>query len=306
MAEKSQEIAKNNQSVLLKLENISQSITPEDIGTLSNVIDNEIGNRKLNKDEIEQLQSIMSVDALEAAKWKNVADVLKYFSIFAIAENNPEAIRKISNTLLSIIGTAYPAASIAGGLLANVPDHLFSVLIKIGGIASPEYLIYKGINKIASGKTEKAKAKAEDDPSTHENMSTLIIVCKDNALSAEMNKLIEKEDDVDENTVVGTKDGTVHTIIWNEPAWLSFRDKLTGNEKVLIIGKVKNTLPLISENIRFEKYGVKYGWNNNIAMIEADPKYLSRAKVYKDFLSEVKTLEISEKAKKNAKVKFDW
>ena len=301
-----QEIAKNNNSVLLKLENISQSIAPEDIETLSCAIDNEIGNRKLNKEEIEQLQSLMSVDALEASTWKNVADVLKYFSIFAIAENNPEAIKKISNALLTIIGTFYPAAGIAGGLLANVPDRLFSVLIKIGGFASPEYLLYRGINRIASGKAEKAKAQAEDDPDTYENMTTLIIVCKDNTLSTEMSRLIEKEDDVDEDTIVGTKDGTVHTIIWNEPAWQAFRDKLSGDEKILIIGKVKNTTPLNADQIRFEKYGVKYGWSQNIATIEADPKLLSRAKVYKEFLSAINDMQVSEKAKKNAKVKFDW
>ncbi len=306
MAEKNQEIAKSNQSILLKFQNISQSIAPNDIQALSDVITDEIGNRKLNKEEVEQLQALMSVDALDAAKWKNVADVLKYFSIFAMAENNPEAIKKFSNALLAIIGTFYPAAGIAGGLLANVPDKLFSVLIKIGGFASPEYLLYRGINRIASGKAEKAKNQSEDNSNDNKNMTTLIIVCKNNALSAEMNTLINKQDDVDDETIVGTKDGTVHTIIWNEPAWQAFRDKLTGNEKILIIGKIKNSLSLTAKQIRFNKYGVTYGWDHNIAIIEANPIFLSKAKVYKEFLCAINEMQVSEKAKKNAKVKFDW
>ena len=248
----------------------------------------------------------MNVDALEASKWKSVADVLKYISIFAIAENNPEAMRKITGFLLNIVGCFYPIAKTAGGLLATVPDKMFSVLIKIGGFASPEYLIYKGVRKIATKKADKAKGQAADDANIDENMTTLIIVCKNKILSAEMEKLISKEDDVDDKTIVGTKDGTVHTIIWNESAWEAFRDKLTIDDKILVIGKIKNTIPLTSEQIRFEQFGVKYGWNNNIAMIDADPKFLSRTKTYKEFLSAISALEISDKMKKNAKIKFDW
>ena len=86
--------ANSNGTILLNIEKVSRSVEQEDIQTLVDVIGKEVGNHKLNKEEIEQLQAIMSIDALESAKWKNVADVLKYISIFAIAENNPEAMKK--------------------------------------------------------------------------------------------------------------------------------------------------------------------------------------------------------------------
>ena len=41
-------------------------------------------------------------------------------------------------------------------------------------------------------------------------------------------------------------------------------------------------------------------------MIDADPKVLSKTKEYKEFLSAINELEISDKLKKNAKFKFDW
>jgi hypothetical protein len=53
--------------------------------------------------------------------------------------------------------------------------------------------------------------------------------------------VIQAKDDIDDEAIVGVKDGTVHTIIWNESAWEAFRDKLTNDTKVVIIGKIKNT-----------------------------------------------------------------
>ena len=172
-------------------------------------------------------------------------------------------------------------------------------------MASPEYLLYRGAKRIATEKTEKAKSQAEYNTDEHENMVNLIIVCKSKFLSEEMSKLIDMDDDIDRETVVGTKDGTVHTIVWNEATWEAYRDKLTGDDKVLIFGKVKKIHPLTSEQIRFNEFGVKYGWNGNIAMIEADPKSLSKAKDYNDFLSVINDLQISEKLKKNVKLNFD-
>lgn len=294
------------ESVLLNVEKISQSIGQDDVQTLVSVIDTEIGNRKLEKEEIEQLQEIMSVDALESAKWKSVADVLKYISVFALAESHPEQMKKITETLLGIVGIFYPIANTAQGVLAKVPDRVFSSLIKIGGLASPEYLIYQGINMVAKKKLEKAKAQANCNVGADDTMTTLIIVCKNKLLSSEMSRLINSEDDLDEETVIGTKDGTVHTIVWNESAWEAFRDKLSGSEKILIIGKVKNAVPLSAEQVRFEKFGVKYGWDNNIATIEATPSVLKKASNYKEFLSAMSALPLSERLKKNAKFKFDW
>ena len=293
-------------SVLLNIEKISDSVKQDDIKVFADAIDKEIGERKLNKEEIEQLQSIMRVDALEAAKWKNVADVLKYISIFAVAENNPDAVRRATEVLLSIIGIFFPIVNTANGILTRVPDKLFNALIKFGGFATPEYLLYRGIKAIANKKSEQVKDRDAEESLVSEDLDTLIIICKDKMLSTQMFDLINSQDDLDEDNIVGTKDGSVHAIIWNESAWLAFKDKLTQEDRVLIIGEVKNALPLTPGQVRFEKYGIKYGWNRQIATIEADPKALRKKKDYEEFLSAMDTIQFTEKQKKNVKMKFGW
>lgn len=294
------------ESVLLNIDKISQSVGQEELQIFVDAIGDEIGRHELDKKEVEQLQELMNVDALEAAKWKSVADVLQYISVFALAEKNPETVRKTMEILLSILGLFFPIANTAQGVLTKAPDKLFYALVKIGGFVSPEYLIYRGVSMVANKKTERAKTQAENDAEAHENLTTLIIVCKNKLLSTEMDKLIQAKDDIDDEAIVGVKDGTVHTIIWNESAWEAFRDKLTNDIKVVIIGKIKNTVPLTAEKIRFNQYGVQYGWNNNIAMIEADPKSLSGSKQYNELLSIINDMQVSDKLKKNAKFKFDW
>ena len=301
-------VDKRGDAVLLNVKKIAQSIGREDIQAFVNVIDKEIGKRKLEEEEIERLREIMNIDGLEAVKWKTVADVLKYISFFAVAESHPEDMRRIVEVLLGIIGTFCPMANTVQGYLAKVPDEWFPILIKMGGLATPEYLIYKGVNTIAQKKLERAKSQegVREDVSKYEDIVTVIIVCKSKPLSTETIKLIETEDDIDNETIVGVKDGTVQTILWNEAAWEAFCEKLTGTEKVLIIDDIKHTNSLTSQQIRFEKFGVKYGWNGNVARIEANPKELKGANDYQEFLSAMDTLEISPKLKKNAKFKFDW
>lgn len=295
-----------NETIFIAIKEDFKTATKENVDAIANIINKEIGEHKLNKEEKKQLQEIMNVEALEALKWQNIADVLNYLNIFSIAENNPKSIKKIIQILLDIVGIFYPVAKAAGYILASVPEKLFSALIKIGGFASPEYMLYRGAKMIADRKSEKARAKAEIDMNDCENMVNLIIVCKSSFLSEEMSKLIDTDNVIEGNTVVGTKDRTIHTTIWNQAAWEAYHNNLTNNDKVLIIGKIKNITPLKSEQIRFNKFGVKYGWNNNIVMVEADPKCLKNAEDYNDFLSAINDLQISEKFKENVKLKFDW
>lgn len=299
-----QQLTANGESVLLNIDTIFKSVNREDMTLLANAINKEIGDYNLNKEEIDHILSIMNVDALESAKWKNVADVMKYVSIFALAENNPEVIRRVLEVLLGILGMFFPYVKAAKGVLTIVPDQLFPVLIKIGGLASPDYLIYRGVKRIAEQKADKVKEQAAYDTIVNENKTNLIIVCKNRTLSDELSKLVKLEDDL-EDSVVGVKDGTVHAIIWNEAAWEAFHDKLTDSQAVIIIGKLKSAKPLPLKQIRFDEYGVKYGWNNNIATITADPKEISKAAKYKEFLSVMADLQITESLIKDAQIKLD-
>lgn len=133
---------------------------------------------------------------------------------------------------------------------------------------------------------------------------TLIVVCNDELLLNQLRKRVETNDDDQRiNQIVGTKDGTVAIVAWDEKMWLE--QKKTGDisGKLLFIGKVKGTenlLPLI--DIKFQKYGVKYGWSGNQAIIYADSKELKKKENYTKFLAELSGGVSEELTKKKKKV----
>ena len=75
MASKQQKSAsKSGQSVLVNVEKITTSVKTEDIQLLSDMVEAEIGDHRLSQEELEQLQNLMSVDAVEAKKWRTRLD----------------------------------------------------------------------------------------------------------------------------------------------------------------------------------------------------------------------------------------
>ena len=50
--------------------------------------------------------------------------------------------------------------------------------------------------------------------------TTLIVVYKDELLVNQLKKLVETKDDENEDTAVGTKDGSVNIVSWSEKVWL--------------------------------------------------------------------------------------
>ena len=100
---------------------------------------------------------------------------------------------------------------------------------------------------------------------------SLIVVYKDEMLLNELRKLVETKDDTAEG-VVGVKDGSVKIVSWNEKMWLGQKKNGTINNKVLFIGDIKNTDQLIPIlDVKFDKYGVMYGWAGNQALIYQKP-----------------------------------
>lgn len=126
---------------------------------------------------------------------------------------------------------------------------------------------------------------------------SLIVVYKDEMLLNELRKLVETKDDTAEG-VVGVKDGSVKIVSWNEKTWLGQKKNGTINNKVLFIGDIKNTDQLIPIlDVKFDKYGVMYGWAGNQAVLTCDPKKLSSAE-YQEFLKDIENLDIPEAIKK--------
>ncbi len=114
---------------------------------------------------------------------------------------------------------------------------------------------------------------------------TLIVVFKNELYANQIRKLLETNDDIDENTVVGVKDGSVRVVTWDEKTWLD--QKKTGKigSKVLLIGNIKQSdklLPLV--DFKYNEFGIKYGWSGNQAIITADTRALSQKDKYDEFL----------------------
>ena len=141
--------------------------------------------------------------------------------------------------------------------------------------------------------------------------TTLIVVYKDELLINLFKKLVESNDDVDEENVVGIKDGSVRIVSWTEKVWLDQKKAGNINNKVLFLGKVKGwdkLLPVI--DLKFNQHGVKYGWAGNQALLCADTDAIDEAEAYNSFLSDLnhysvpeslksEEVEVTEKKKKN-------
>lgn len=131
---------------------------------------------------------------------------------------------------------------------------------------------------------------------------TLIVVYKDEILVNQIKKMVETKDDNGDESVVGTRDGSIRIVSWSEKVWLD--NKKAGNisAKVLFLGSIKGTdklLPVI--DVKFDEYGVKYGWAGNQAVIFIDPSALQKREDYDSFLEKLSALPIPESIKGKTK-----
>lgn len=131
---------------------------------------------------------------------------------------------------------------------------------------------------------------------------TLIVVYKDELLMNQLKKLVETHDD-NEDGIVGTRDDSINIVSWTEKVWLG--NKKAGNlqGKILFLGDIKGTDKLIPViDVKFDRYGVKYGWAGNQAVVYADLKALTNRDDYDAFLETLSDMPIPEmlKANKNA------
>ena len=128
---------------------------------------------------------------------------------------------------------------------------------------------------------------------------TLIVVYKDEMLVNQLKKLVESHDDIDADNIVGTADDSINIVSWDEKVWLA--NKKAGNikDKVLFLGDIKGTEKLIPvvDNV-FDKYGVRFGWAGNQAILYADVAALADKTVYVEFFNELSECPIPEMLKK--------
>ena len=83
----------------------------------------------------------------------------------------------------------------------------------------------------------------------------LIIVTgeKETAYAELLSSLISlKDDDMENNQIVGIKDGSVEAVVWNEAVYNDNKPQLGSNTKLIFVGKNKTSEAIIS-SIRFNK-----------------------------------------------------
>lgn len=133
----------------------------------------------------------------------------------------------------------------------------------------------------------------------------LIVVYKDEMILNQLKKLVESKDDTSEK-IVGSKDGSINIVAWTEKVWLA--NKKPGNiqGKFLFINDIKGTDKLIPVlDVKFNEYGIRYGWAGNQAILYVNSKELIERSSYLNFISELSKLPIPEmyKQPKNTKIK---
>ena len=128
--------------------------------------------------------------------------------------------------------------------------------------------------------------------------TTLIVVYKDELLVNQIKKLVETKDDTDSDTAVGTKDGSVSIVSWTEKVWLEQKKAGNINNKVLFLGNIKGTDKLTPVlDVKFDEFGVKYGWAGTQAVLFVDPQVIAKKEDYDAFLQKLNSLPVPEKLK---------
>lgn len=128
--------------------------------------------------------------------------------------------------------------------------------------------------------------------------TTLIVVYKDELLVNQIKKLVETKDDTDSDTAVGTKDGSVSIVSWTEKVWLEQKKAGNINNKVLFLGDIKGTDKLTPVlDVKFDEFGVKYGWAGTQAVLFVDPQVIAKKEDYDAFLQKLNSLPVPEKLK---------
>ena len=135
---------------------------------------------------------------------------------------------------------------------------------------------------------------------------SLIVVYKDEMLVNQLKKLVETKDDVSEDEIIGTRDDSVKIVPWTEKVWLDNKKKGTIDSKVLFLGDIKGVDKLIPVlDLKFDEYGVRYGWAGDQAVVYTDGKALNKRDEYVEFLKAISTMPVPEMIKNANKELLD-
>ena len=134
------------------------------------------------------------------------------------------------------------------------------------------------------------------------NEETLIVVYKDEMVLNQFKKLAESRNR-DQEYLANHPE--LNIIAWNEKTWLN--NKKAGNirGKILYLGQLKGTKELIPViDIKFQKYGVCFGWAGNQAVLYGNRKNFKPKEEYLEFVSALNECSVPESIKEPINATF--
>ena len=102
-----------------------------------------------------------------------------------------------------------------------------------------------------------------------EKTTKLIIVCdeKTSEYANYLRQLVSMKDDTADE-IIGVQDGTVEVAVWLEKDYVANMATISSKEHILFIGETKvSKKETPSMSVKFDKFGMKYGWLGKRAMM---------------------------------------
>ncbi len=95
-------------------------------------------------------------------------------------------------------------------------------------------------------------------------------------------KLIETDDDIENHKIIGSEDDTVSVIGWTEKVYLDNKKKGNITNKIIFLDDavkgVDKVAPIM--DVKFNKYGITYGFAGNQAVISIDESQIKNESTY--------------------------
>lgn len=275
-----------------------------DLQSIYDAVMDEASEIKLDNEARKAACEELGVDMATARGWQTVSDIVKHVDLSELCEKHPDAAKSILVTTLGAVSVACPPMIVASGIAKVIPADVLTKVMGLSLKASPDHIIHI-LADYCTDKKRQALTEYDLEEEQVDNKRNLVVVCKDDLIVAQLKKLVETNDDK-EGSIVGTEDGTVRIIRWDEDKWAYRYSKNNIKEKVLVIGDVKEAKNQVAvmEPV-LDEFGAKYGWIGNVAYISANRLALKNKETYSEFVEKMEELQIPEYIKQDRTFKLN-
>ena len=270
---------------------------PEGIQTIFGVIAEEAEEFRLDSEKRKTLAREYGMSGTDVSSWQTAADIVKHFDSAELVKKHPQAAK---NALIGIL-SIFPPTRLAAALTLAIPDDVLSNILGISLKATPDHLVNLLVQHQAQ-KTAERTAEYDRRELLEDGKRVLALVTKDDLLFA----LAKKLTDARNKEYAGEAEDALRLVRWEEGKFEHRYRTDTIGEKVLLVGGTKSAGNAVKVmDVRFEKYGVKYGWIGSCAFLHADLRKIRAKGVYEAFLEELSDLSVPEEIKADRKLRLD-